>query len=140
MTKNVTPSPSSAAATARMRANRRRDTKPELALRSALHRRRYRFRVDLPLTLKQRRVRPDLVFTRQRVAVFVDGCFWHSCPVHGTRPKANRSYWDAKLKENVARDLRVTAELENEDWRVVRIWAHSTSIEAADVVQLALEQ
>jgi DNA mismatch endonuclease, patch repair protein len=123
-----------------MRANRRRDTKPEVALRSELHRRGYRFRVDFSVSLKDRRVRPDLVFTRQRVAVFVDGCFWHSCPQHGTQPKANKSYWDAKLRENIDRDLRNTGELEEEGWKVVRVWAHSTAREAADMVQATLKR
>jgi DNA mismatch endonuclease, patch repair protein len=123
-----------------MRANRRRDTKPELALRSELHRRGYRFRVDFSVRLKGRRVRPDLVFTRQRVAVFVDGCFWHSCPQHGTQPKANKSYWDAKLRENVDRDSRNTRELQEGGWRVVRVWAHATATEAADMVQETLKR
>ena len=88
------PTPSSAAASATMRANRRRDTTPERILRSALHRLGWRFRVDLPVEVGGRRVRPDIVFTRRRVAVFVDGCFWHACPEHGQQPTANASYWE----------------------------------------------
>lgn len=75
-----------------MRGNRRRDTAPELRLRSALHARGWRFRVDLPIAVDGGRARPDLVFTRWRVAVFVDGCFWHSCPVHGRPPLSNSGY------------------------------------------------
>ena len=132
------PPASSAEAKKRMQANRRRDTKPEMALRSELHRRGHRFRVDLPLPTGGRRVRPDLVFSRARVAVFVDGCFWHRCPQHGTEPKANQTYWTAKLDENVARDLRTTEALEAAGWTVVRIWAHVPTEEAAERVTEAL--
>src|SRR3954464_153505 len=98
-----TPPPSSAAATATMKANRPRNTSPELRLRSALHRRGLRFRVherpepDLRSTA-------DILFRRARVAVFVDGCFWHRCPEHFVTPKANRAWWERKLEANVDRD------------------------------------
>jgi DNA mismatch endonuclease (patch repair protein) len=93
-----------------MRANRRRDTTPELALRSALHRTGARYRVDYPVRLPNSRpIRPDIVFTARRVAVFVDGCFWHGCPIHGTTPATNRDYWQSKLTTNRERDLRTTA-------------------------------
>ena len=98
------PVPSGAAASATMRANRRRDTTPERILRSALHRLGWRFRVDLPVEADRRRVRPDIVFTRRRVAVFVDGCFWHACPEHGQQPSANSSYWKPKLRRKEERD------------------------------------
>lgn len=75
-------------------------------------------------------MRPDIVFSRKRVAVFVDGCFWHACPEHGTSPAHNASYWSEKLKKNVARDVRVTAALMSSGWDVVRIWEH-TSVEDA---------
>lgn len=107
-----------------MQANRRRDTKPELTLRSALHRAGFRYRCDFRVDLPAGRVRPDIVFTRRRVAIFVDGCFWHSCPDHGSRPKTNESYWSPKLAKNVERDLRNTSLLEAAGWRVVRIWEH----------------
>jgi len=88
-----------------MRANRRTDTKPEMALRRALHRQGYRFRKDYRLDLAGgTRVRPDIAFTARRVAVFVDGCFWHACPEHGTRPANNVWYWEPKLRRNVERD------------------------------------
>ena len=88
-----------------MRANRRTDTKPELALRHALHRLGYRYRKDYRLDLDSgRRVRPDIAFTARKVAVFVDGCFWHACPDHGSKPKANEWYWNPKLIKNVERD------------------------------------
>ena len=92
------PHPSSAGRSANMRANRRTDTKPELALRRALHRLGYRYRKDYRLDLDGgRRVRPDIAFTARKVAIFVDGCFWHACPEHGSKPRANEWYWGPKL-------------------------------------------
>lgn len=95
------------------------NTSCELALRSALHQRglRYSLRKQLP-------GRPDIIFVRARVAVFVDGCFWHGCPEHCRRPATNRAYWDKKINRNMARDSRVNAELKELGWRVVRIWEH----------------
>lgn len=119
-----------------MRGNRRSDTKPELALRSAIHRRGLRFRKDLMLrTPSGHRVRPDIVFTRQRVAVFVDGCYWHACPDHGRSPKSNSDYWAAKFVRNRARDERNTAELEADGWLVVRLWEHVPLPEAVRTVE-----
>src|SRR5579875_1053580 len=92
------PSPTTPEVSARMRRNRRRDTRAELSLRGELHRRGMRFRVDLPLRLPGRVVRPDVVFTRARLAVFVDGCFWHCCAEHGNTPKMNTDYWRPKLE------------------------------------------
>jgi len=102
-----------------MRRVRSRDTSPECALRSALHRRglRYSLRRRLP-------GKPDIVFVAGKVAVFVDGCFWHGCPQHCRRPSSNRSYWDAKIDRTIARDRRVTRELAARGWRVVRLWEH----------------
>jgi DNA mismatch endonuclease (patch repair protein) len=68
--------------------------------------------------------KPDFVFRARRVAVFVDGCFWHGCPQHGTRPRQNRAFWDRKLSGNRARDRRVNRELRAQGWRVLRIWEH----------------
>jgi DNA mismatch endonuclease, patch repair protein len=131
------PQPSSAAVTKRMRRNPRRDTKPEVAVRSALHARGLRFRKDLPLRLPDRVVRPDVVFTRARVALFVDGCFWHRCPLHGNMPRANSKYWEPKLSRNVARDRQVDRALGEAGWQVVRTWEHEAPEEAAErVVQL----
>lgn len=95
------------------------DTKPEVALRSALWRRGLRFRKKTRL-----RGKPDVVFPTERVVVFVDGCFWHRCPEHQTRPAANAEFWDDKLSGNVARDRRVDEALEREAWTVVRVWEH----------------
>ena len=122
-----------------MAANRRRDTAPELALRSRLHRGGNRFRVDLPIEVPGRRpIRPDIVFPRQRVAVFVDGCFWHRCPIHGSEPRANSAYWGPKLDRNVARDRATDALLLDKGWTVVRIWEHENPDVAAVRVEAAL--
>jgi DNA mismatch endonuclease (patch repair protein) len=100
----------------------RRDTKPELALRSAVWRLGLRYRVDVAPIRGRRRA--DLVFTRAKVAVYVDGCFWHSCPQHATVPKANREWWVAKLQANVARDRDTDARLAERGWLVIRVWEH----------------
>lgn len=115
-----------------MRGNQRRDTRPELALRSALHARGMRYRVDLPIrpATGARPIRPDIVFTRAKIAVFVDGCFWHGCPDHGTKPTRNADYWTAKLERNIERDRRNNALLEEAGWTVIRIWEHEASHDA----------
>jgi DNA mismatch endonuclease (patch repair protein) len=107
-----------------MQGNRRSDTKPELALRSALHALGYRYRKDFRIDLPQRRVRPDIAFTRRKVAVFVDGCFWHACPEHGSQPKNNEWYWSPKLVRNVERDRAADDALAQAGWTVVRLWEH----------------
>jgi len=118
-----------------MRANRRTDTKPELALRRALHKRGYRFRKDYRLDLDGgRRVRPDIAFTARRVAVFVDGCFWHACPEHGSKPRANDWYWTPKLARNVERDRVADETLASAGWQVVRIWEHDSLEQALAAV------
>ena len=125
------PHPTSAARSANMKGNRRADTKPELALRRALHGQGYRYRKDYRLDLDDGvRVRPDIVFTARRVAVFVDGCFWHCCPEHGSQPAANTWYWEPKLRRNVERDRTANAALGQSGWTVVRLWEHE-SLEAA---------
>ncbi len=122
-----------------MRANRRTDTKPEIALRHALHRQGYRYRKDYRLDLAPgSRVRPDIAFTARRVAVFVDGCFWHACPQHGTRPASNTWYWGPKLQRNVERDRAADAALAAAGWQVVRVWEHETLEDAVAAVTAAL--
>lgn len=116
----------------RMVAQRRRDTAPELALRRALHGAGLRFRVGHPLPGIPRR-RADVVFTRVGLAVFVDGCFWHDCPEHGTRPKSRAAWWEEKLRRNVERDRDTDARLAEAGWIVARFWEHE------DMVQAALE-
>lgn len=123
-----------------MSANRRTNTKPELALRSALHGLGYRFRKDLRLEVPGLKVRPDIVFTRLRVAVFVDGCFWHACPEHGRPPTRNEWYWSPKLQRNVERDAEVTEGLESAGWHVIRVWEHVPLTEAVSVVEDAVHE
>jgi DNA mismatch endonuclease, patch repair protein len=133
------PHPSSPGRSANMRANRRTDTKPELALRRALHGRGYRYRKDYRLDLDGgKRVRPDIAFTARRVAVFVDGCFWHSCPEHGSKPAVNVGYWDPKLRRNVERDRAADTALAAAGWEVVRIWEHESVADAVAAVLAAL--
>lgn len=132
------PEPKDDAATRVGRGNRRSGTKPERALRSALHRRGLRFRKDLLVRCGDVRVKPDIVFTRARIAVFVDGCFWHCCPEHGVTPKRNASYWIPKLRHNVERDRRVDAALKCEGWIVIRAWEHEETSEVADAVAAAV--
>jgi DNA mismatch endonuclease, patch repair protein len=124
------PHPSSAGRSANMKANRRADTKPELALRRALHGLGYRYRKDYRLDLDGVRVRPDIVFTARKVAVFVDGCFWHCCPEHGSQPASNTWYWEPKLRRNVDRDRAADAALGEAGWTVMRFWEHE-SIDSA---------
>lgn len=106
-----------------MLGNRRRDTSPELAVRRLLHAAGLRYRVDYPLPFDRRR-RADIVFTKRKVAVFLDGCFWHSCPQHGTRPQTNSDYWAPKLERNRLRDVDTTQRLTDEGWTVLRFWEH----------------
>lgn len=121
-----------------MRANRRTDTGPERALRSELHRLGLRFRKDFRLKLDQGSVRPDIVFTRAKVAVFIDGCFWHQCPDHGQMPRSNRHYWAEKLTRNVERDRANDAALARAGWKVLRFYEHVAPVEAATAVHKAI--
>lgn len=122
-----------------MLGNKRSDTKPEMALRSALHALGLRFRKDYRLDLAGARMRPDIVFTRAKVAVFVDGCFWHSCPEHGTRPTRNAGYWGPKLARNVERDRDHDEALRHAGWTVVRVWEHESVETAVQSVLAAIE-
>jgi len=132
------PLPASPGRSANMKANRRTNTKPELALRSALHARGYRYRKDLRLDLPARRVRPDIAFTSRKVAVFVDGCFWHACPEHGSKPKNNEWYWSPKLLRNQERDRATDEALRKAGWTVVRLWEHVPVPEAVAAVIAAV--
>lgn len=115
-----------------MAAVRRRDTAPELLLRRALHSCGLRFRLDTPAGLPGS---PDIRFSRARVAVFVDGCFWHGCQQHGSQPKTNAAFWSAKITRNRRRDQEVDTALEQLGWSVVRVWEHEIK---QDVVSVAL--
>lgn len=116
-----------------MRANRGRDTSPELALRSVLHRLGYRYRVDVPPFRGMRR-KADLVFTRHRVAVFVDGCYWHGCPDHFSLPATNSDYWHAKITGNRERDVDTDRRLREAGWTPVRVWEHESLEDAVELV------
>lgn len=133
----VGPPVTDAATSQRMSRQRTRDTEAELAIRRLLHRRGFRYRVNAPLPGLPRR-RADLLFTAKKVAVFVDGCFWHGCPEHGTWPKRNDSWWAAKLRRNIDRDRQTDAHLAANGWSVVRIWEHEPPMDAADRVESVL--
>jgi DNA mismatch endonuclease, patch repair protein len=137
-----TPPASSADALRRMTSQHQRDTKGELELRSLLHRRGLRFRVHGLLPGLRRR--SDIVFTRARVAVFVDGCFWHGCPERGSWPKQNANWWREKIEANQRRDRDTDARLKAAGWTVVRVWEHDDPTRAADriaeIVRRAITQ
>ncbi len=125
-----------------MQGNRRRDTRPEKRVRSALFALGLRFRVDHPIRVpaQGRPIRPDVVFPRAKLALFIDGCFWHGCPEHGTSPRRNSQYWNAKLQLNVERDRRYDAALREGGWTVVRVWEHDEpEVAAARVAALLAE-
>lgn len=111
----------------------RRNTAAELALRTLLHSRGLRYRVDRPPIPGLRR-RADIVFTAARLAVYVDGCFWHGCPEHATWPKANAEFWREKIEANRLRDRDTDARMAEAGWIVLRIWEHCDPAEAADDV------
>jgi DNA mismatch endonuclease (patch repair protein) len=106
-----------------MQGNRKRDTRPEMAVRRAVHRLGLRYRVARR-PLPGQRFTADLVFPAARVAVFVDGCFWHGCPEHFTPPRTNASYWGPKIARNQARDAAAMAALQAAGWIGLRIWEH----------------
>lgn len=114
-----------------MRSTRQRDTAAEVALRRLLHARGLRYRVNRSVILGLRR-RADIVFIGARVAVFVDGCFWHCCPLHKSFPKANAQWWSAKLEANRLRDKDTDRRLVTSGWRVVHVWEHESPTEAAE--------
>ena len=135
------PKPTSPAATRKMRSNRRSDTKPEVLLRSSLHKGGLRFRKDYPIRLTGgRSVHADIAFTRSKTAVFLDGCFWHVCPEHGTIPKSNKEYWVPKLQQNVDRDRTIDREMRADGWRVLRFWEHVDPEEAKLEILSSLDQ
>jgi DNA mismatch endonuclease (patch repair protein) len=115
-----------------MQGNRGQDTGPEQAIRSALHRHGLRFRKHAS-PLRGLRCQVDAVFSREKVAVFVDGCFWHGCPEHGRVPKDRNGYWAAKLGRNMERDQRNNKALSDAGWLVLRYWEHE------DPAQVALD-
>lgn len=121
----------------RMATTGQRDTAAELAVRSELHARGLRYRVDIP-PLRGIRRRADVVFTRAHVAVFIDGCFWHGCPEHATWPRHNAEFWRTKIEINRRRDLDTNLRLSEAGWGVIRAWEHETPSEVADRVESML--
>ena len=122
-----------------MQANKSQNTGPEMALRHELFRRGLRYRVGVaPLPGVRRTV--DIVFPRAKVAVLVDGCFWHGCPEHHRLPKNHSEYWNTKVTRNAERDKATTQLLENAGWHVIRLWEHEPVAEMADLVQRAVEE
>lgn len=117
------PVPSSASVSARMSRQGSRDTAPEIAVRRLLHASGMRYRVNVPVPGMARRT-IDIVFPRTKVAVFLDGCFWHGCPLHATQPKSNAEWWRNKLDKNIARDSETSLHLAEEGWTVMRFWEH----------------
>jgi DNA mismatch endonuclease (patch repair protein) len=133
MVVNKLPVPSSPSVSGRMSKQRRRDTAPEVKLRRLLHAAGLRFRVAFPIQGMPRRS-IDVAFTKAKVAVFVDGCFWHVCPEHATSPASNSEWWATKLAKNRARDLATNSHLEAAGWKVLRVWEHEDSQQAAERV------
>lgn len=117
-----------------MQANRSRDTGPEMAIRRLLHSMGLRYRVDVR-PVKEVRRRADIVFGPAKVAVFVDGCFWHRCPEHGSSPVTNADYWIPKINGNVARDQETNGLLRKAGWVVIRIWEHQDPTWAASRIR-----
>lgn len=116
-----------------MVANRRRDTQPEMRVRRLLHAAGLRYRVDVA-PVRGLRSRADIVFTRRRIAVFIDGCFWHGCPTHAVAPKTNADYWGPKIARNRARDAEVSKRLMESGWQVLRFWEHEPPEDVARVI------
>ena len=117
-----------------MKAAKQRDTAPEKALRSELHKRGLRYHIDTrPIESLNRRA--DIVFLSAKVAIFVDGCFWHGCPIHGTQAKANAEFWKNKIKRNQERDAETNQLLKREGWKAIRVWEHENPEKASVKIQ-----
>lgn len=114
-----------------MQGNKGRDTKPELAVRRLLHARGFRYRINYRPEKDLRRT-ADIVFTRAKVAVFIDGCYWHGCPEHYIAPTTNGRFWSEKIETNRARDAETTRVLQDRGWAVLRHWEHENT---KDIVQ-----
>jgi len=122
-----------------MRKVRQRGTKKELEIRSAIHRLGMRFRIQVA-PLEGLRRHADIVFRGEKVAIFVDGCFWHGCPLHRTLPKSNTEWWRAKLEENIRRDNDTSARLEGAGWLVLRFWEHEEAGQVAQKIQHSVRE
>lgn len=134
------PYPSTPAATISMRSNKSNDTKPEVLTRRLLHQRGLRFRKSYVIKLPKTRTTIDIAFTRLRLAVYIDGCFWHYCPEHGHIPKSNVVYWTSKLKGNTERDRETDRLLSQAGWTVLRFWSHERPAQIATRVATKVSQ
>lgn len=122
-----------------MRSVRQKGTQKELEIRSALHRLGMRFRIQV-FPVDGLRRQADIVFRSERIAVFVDGCFWHSCPVHRTLPKSNTEWWRAKLEQNMLRDEDTNTKLSEAGWLVLRFWEHEDSNQVAKEIETIVKK
>ena len=134
-----TAKPSSPGVSARMSRQARRDTAPEVAVRKLLHASGYRYRINERVPGMSRRT-IDIAFTRAKVAVMIDGCFWHGCPEHATQPKANSEWWRKKLDRNMARDVETAEHLTAAGWTVLRFWEHTPAADVAATVRTAVDR
>lgn len=123
-----------------MRANRRRDTRPELAVRRRLHAVGLRYRVDFAPLQFEKRLRADIVFTRAKIAVFVDGCYWHGCEEHYRPARSNADFWAAKIQDNRDRDMQTNAKLRQAGWTALRYWEHEPPDAVAQSIVNAVER
>ena len=128
------PNPATQAVTRSMRGNRSTDTKPEVETRRLLHGMGLRFRKSYLIEFENGRTTVDIAFTRLRLVVLIDGCFWHGCPEHGRIPKRNALYWSSKLRGNVQRDKAVNQLLSEAGWTVIRFWSHDSPRQIANAV------
>ncbi|QNS05999.1 very short patch repair endonuclease [Streptomyces xanthii] len=131
--------PSSPGVSARIKRQVSKDTGAELAVRRLLHAAGLRYRVEYPVPGMARR-RIDVAFTRTKVAVLIDGCFWHGCPQHATQPKANAEWWRQKLDRNMARDRETTEHLTAAGWTVLRFWEHEAPEDVVERVMRAVRE
>ena len=125
--------PTSSRTSLRLSKVRQKGTSAELALRREMYRIGLRYRIDYEVLKKTRRV-ADVAFPGRRIAVFVDGCFWHGCPEHATWPKRNADFWRQKIEANRRRDADTNARLRANGWTALRFWSHESPVDAAKAV------
>ncbi len=129
--------PTSSRTSLRLSKVRQKGTNAELALRREMYRIGLRYRIDYEVLKKPRRV-ADIAFPGRKIAIFVDGCFWHGCPEHGTWPKRNADFWRQKIEANRQRDADTNARLQANGWTALRFWSHESPVEAAQAVARVL--
>ena len=127
------PKASSESALRRMQTVKSKNTAPEMTLRSLIYDKGFRYRIDAR-PLRELNRRADIVFRTVKVAVYVDGCFWHGCPIHGTQAKANAEFWSFKIKQNQERDIDTIKHLRKAGWKVIRVWEHEDPVKASEKI------